>query len=241
MAENIEETLSSEIKNEDTNTGNNNGNNGGDGVAAAAVPGGDSSNESVVANEKLNFEALREAKKQAELERDEMRAQLDARNNAPAVPPKDESELEMTRREVRELKQNWKNQRDTAEANKIESQLRETYPDLDKVINKDNLELLKARDKTFSKLVNSRPSGPDDLYHRAIAAYSLIKKYGIHVEDKHVDDRARVAANMAKPRPASAAATTNSEGLAEFSAFTNMNSEERRKAVFKLARERANG
>lgn len=232
--------------NENTSIENTNGSDTSNGADNTAVSSSDSNNEpGIVANEKelnnkRNFEALREAKKQAELERDELRAQLDARSNKPKQV-ESESETDMTRREIKELKQNWRDQRDAIEGNRIEAQLRETYPDLDKVINKNNLETLKARDKTFSKLVGSKPSSPDDLYHRAIAAYSLIKKYGIHVEDNHEGDRAKVAANMAKPRPASSAATTNSEGLAEFSAFTNMNSEERRKAVFKLARERANG
>ena len=45
---------------------------------------------------------------------------------------------------------------------------------------------------------------------------------------------------MAKPRPASAASSSSSEGLSDFASFAGMNTEERRAAIFKLARERAN-
>lgn len=185
----------------------------------------------------LNFRALRNAKRKAEEERDELYSRInESKKYKPVV---NETELEKNRRDIRELKQSWQHQQDKVATENIERQLKETYPDLDNVINQDNIELLKARDANFSKMVNSSPTGPSDLYHRAIAAYSLIKKYGIHVDDKHVDARAKVAGNMAKPRPASAAATT-SEGLADFSGFVNMNKSERRKAIFTMARNRAN-
>lgn len=178
-----------------------------------------------------NFEALRESKQRIERERDELRAKLKERDSG----------VDTSREDIKELKQNWVNQRNEVESNRIESQLRETYPDLDSVINNKNIEELKKKDKNFAKMIDSSSNNPNDLYHRAVAAYSLIKKHGIYVEDNYADDRARVSDNMSKPRPASSASTRTSEGLADFAAFSDMNTEERRKAIFKLARERANG
>jgi hypothetical protein len=196
--------------------------------------------------EQINFKALREAKRAVERERDELAAKIaSSQKNTNDQPDANtstaqESEAEATKREIREIKESLRREREAAETRKIEAKLLETYPDLEKVVNMDNIEVLKARDANFAKLVASNPSSPSDLYNRAIAAYSLIKKYGIHVDDNHSDDRAKVEANMAKPRPASAASTA-SEGLADFAGFVNMNTEERRRAIFEMARKRANG
>ena len=194
-------------------------------------------------NEQINFKALRQAKKRAEKERDELAKKIEELSNAKQNEVSDdiyEDDISKTRKEIQELKQQWQQQQNQVKARTIEEKLKSEFPDLETVVNEDNIEVLKARDPNFAKIINRAPNDPDELYHRAVAAYTLIKKYGIYVKDDHKKDREKVAKNMAKPRPASAASSSTSEGLADFSDFSSMNSEERRKAIFKLARERAN-
>ena len=196
-------------------------------------------------NDQINFKALRQAKKQAERERDELAAKIKELNsiNKSNVSEDDdvyEDDITKTRKDIQDLKRQWTAQQNQVKAQNIEQKLKAEFPDLESVVNEDNIEVLKARDPSFAKIINRAPSDPDELYHRAVAAYTLIKKYGIYVKDNHVKDRARVEKNMAKPRPASAASSSSSEGLSDFASFAGMNIEERRHAIFKLARERAN-
>ena len=189
----------------------------------------------------VNFRKLRIAKNKAEEERDELYGRL-ARidRERESAPRKNETEAQANKREIREIKNERRMERNIAETRNIENRLKDTYPDLEEVINSDNIEKLKDLDPNFARLVRNGSKDPNDLYHRVIAAYSLIKKHGIHVSDAHAGDRARVENNMAKPRPAVAASTT-SEGLSEFAGFVNMNTEDRRRAIFEMARKRANG
>lgn len=199
-------------------------------------------------NEQLNFKALRQAKKQVEKERDELARKVETFNtvNKQEVLQDDDTyddDLSKTRKEIQELKRQWTAQQNQVKAQNIEQKLKSEFPDLETVVNEDNIEVLKARDPNFARIINRAPSDPDELYHRAVAAYTLIKKYGIHapdVKDDHKKDRDRVQKNMAKPRPSAAAASSSaSEGLSDFASFAGMNEDERRAAIYKLARERA--
>jgi len=196
-------------------------------------------------NEHLNFKALREAKKQAERQRDELAKkieELNKSNNSKISADDDiyEDDITQTRKEIQDLKSQWIAQQNQIKTKIIEEKLKSEFPDLDTVINEDNIEVLKARDPNFARIINKIPNDPDELYHRAVTAYTLIKKYGIYIEDNHEKDRARVEKNMAKPRPASAAAAKSSEGLSDFADFANLSTEERNKAIIRLAKERAN-
>jgi len=196
-------------------------------------------------NEYLNFKALRQAKKQAERERDELAKKIEelSKSNSNQVSADDdiyEDDVAQTRREIKDLKNQWIAQQNQVKTKTIEEKLKSEFPDLETVVNEDNIEVLKARDPNFARIINRAPNDPDELYHRAVAAYTLIKKYGIYIKDNHEKDRARVEKNMAKPRPASAAAAKSSEGLSDFAEFANLNSEERNRAIMRLAKERAN-
>ena len=205
-------------------------------------------------NEQINFKALRQAKKQAEKERDELALRVKELSRVREDDPydtsvdntSDDDDIDASSsnsRDIKELKRQWTAQQNQLKAKSIEEKLKSEFPDLEEVVTSDNIEVLKARDPNFAKIINRAPSDPDELYHRAVAAHTLIKKYGIYVKDNHVKDRARVEKNMAKPRPASSAsaASTSSEGLSDFSSFAGMNEDDRRQAIFKLARERADG
>ena len=201
-------------------------------------------------NTQANFKALRQAKKQAEKERDELALQIKAfnlsrKNEVARTSDTEEDDvyeddMSKTRRELKDLQNKIYAQENQVKAKSIEVKLKTEFPDLEAVVNEDNIDTLKARDPNFAKIINRAPSDPDELYHRAVAAYTLIKKYGIYVKDDHVKDRARVEKNMAKPRPAQSRTSTPSEGLADFADFVGMDDQERSKAILKLAKERAN-
>jgi len=193
--------------------------------------------------DQLNFKAMREAKRQAELERDELVAKLKQFEAAKKVEPEDDDiyddDISKTRKELNELKSQWAAQQNQARIMQIEQKLKNDFPDLEKVVNDETIEVLRTRDKEFAKIIDTAPQSTDELYNRALSAYTLIKKYGIYVEDKHKADRDRVEKNLSKPRPVSTASSSPSEGLADFAGFAGLNDEDRQKAIYQLARERA--
>jgi hypothetical protein len=200
--------------------------------------------DAVSEQNKLNIKAMREAKRKAEQERDELLnriKELETSKNKFVDDDDDlyEDDITKTKKELQELKSQWQAQQNQAKVFQIEQKLKAGFPDLEQVVNDETIEVLKARDKSFAKIIDSQPQSVDELYNRAVSAYALIKKYGIYVEDNHKADRARVEKNMSKPRPVSTAAATPSEGLADFAQFAHLNDEERSRAINKLARQRA--
>jgi len=196
-------------------------------------------------NEELNFKALREAKKQIERERDELKAQLSRATAASANSDDDlyddtsVDDISETKKELKELKNQWSAYQNQTKVVQIEQKLKKDFPDLESVVNDDSIDLLKARDKSFAKIIDTAPRSVDELYNRAVSAYTLIKKYGIYVEDKHIADKQRVEKNLAKPRPVSSASNSVSEGLADFAEFAHLSSKDKEKAIYNLARKRA--
>ena len=215
-------------------------------VVEETVDNQEAAPEPEVDNAKLNFEALRKAKKQAEKERDELARKLkELEALKQESQPEDDldyadDEVETVKKEINTIKKTLEQERFNNEVSRIEKRLQQEFPDIEEVINEKNIEVLKARDPEFAKIVSRPPSDPSEFYHRALTAYTLINKYGIAASSPEATKNAeRLQNNMNKPKSSSAAATSKSDALSELSQFADLPPEERRRAIIKLARERA--
>jgi C-terminal processing protease CtpA/Prc len=165
-----------------------------------------------------HFKAVRDLKERAERERDEAikRAQeLEARYGSvqsqyPQSLQEEQDEIKIGNdelaegkhlkavvNEVKKLKNELKQYQSHSSTTFIESRLKMEYPDIDKVVSKENIEILSMQYPEVAATINASP----DLYNKAVSAYTLIKKLGIQPEDHYQEDRARAHINAAKPRP----------------------------------------
>lgn len=164
-----------------------------------------------------SFKELREAKNKAQRERDqavrlleEMQARQETAKQLQQQAPETDDELNIAPDEIAEGKhlskltkkiqnlekqlQNYHHQ--SAEVT-AETRLKSQYPDFDKVVSKENIEQLRSEYPELAHTLNSST----DLYTKAVSAYTLIKKFGIHQEDNFAQEREMAQKNAAKPRP----------------------------------------
>lgn len=121
-------------------------------------------------------------------------------------------------RKVKELENKLRQYEQQSTMATTEVRLKSQYPDFDKIVSKDNIDMLKdAYPELYSTIYTS-----NDLYNKAVSAYTLIKKLGIHREDTHIAEKALVQKNAAKPRPlASVAPQQGDTPLSKANAFAN--------------------
>jgi hypothetical protein len=79
-----------------------------------------------------------------------------------------------------------------------EMKLRTQFPDFDKVMTLENVQMLSASYPELARTVNTS----SDLYDKAVSAYTMIKRFGIYNEAPVGDmNKQKAIANTAKPRP----------------------------------------
>lgn len=97
------------------------------------------------------------------------------------------------------------------EAQTVEERVRLKYDDYDAVVNKKNLETLFA---TAPELVKMLKANQDDPYEQAVAAYKLMKKFGVSQEDAR-----KLKENQNKPRSVNSVGQTSA--LSQANAFSH--------------------
>ena len=80
----------------------------------------------------------------------------------------------------------------------IETKLKAAHADFDKVVTKENMNILAELDPEMYEVIQASPN----LYAKAKTAYNQIKKYGIYTEETYESDKEVVQRNSLKPRPA---------------------------------------
>lgn len=119
---------------------------------------------------------------------------------------------------IKELKEELSSYRQQTTMASVDARLKSKYPDIDAVVCKENLDTLRA---TYPELADSINAG-SDLYNKAAAAYTLIKKLGIAPEDNYVEDKIKAQKNAVKPRPlASVNPQQGDSPLSKANAFAN--------------------
>jgi len=192
-------------------------------------------NTEEVSQAELNHRALRQLKENAEKERDELRKQLEnfqkqqqsiKQSDVPqeieeeySVHPDDIVEgkhLSAVDKKVKKLEQQLKQYQEQASVVSIESRLKAEHPDFDSVVSKENIDILRT---AYPELATAIASSPD-LLSKGKAAYTLIKKFGIHQTASYAPDVNKVKENLSKPAPTSSlAAQTGESPLSKANAF----------------------
>ena len=99
-----------------------------------------------------------------------------------------------------------------------ETRLKAQFSDFDRIVSKENIESLRESYPEVAASIHANP----DLYGRAVAAYTLIKQFGIAKDQLIEADRALVQKNAAKPRPmASISPQQGDSPLSKANAFAN--------------------
>lgn len=193
-----------------------------------------------------HFKAVRQLKEKAERERDEAirrAVELEARLTGfqPAVPEIEDipignddlaegKHVKQVSSEVRKLRAELKQYQQQSASSIIEARLKMEYPDIDKVVTKENIEILTMQEPDIASTIHDS----QDLYKKAVSAYKLIKKFGIQTEDHYADDRARAQANAAKPRPLTSVSPQQGDSpLSHANAFANGLTDELRASLLK--------
>jgi len=151
----------------------------------------------------LNIRELREQKKQAERERDELRKRMEqmevsqqATSKQPSLADDDLVEWKYVKQEIDGLKKQINTYQQTSTAASAEAQLKAKYQDFDKVVTQSNIERLREQYPEIAQTLSAN----NDLYTQASAAYDIIKRYGIYNDDSFKQEKERVHQNASKPR-----------------------------------------
>ena len=107
-------------------------------------------------------------------------------------------EIRAIRRELKEAKAALNQSKNMT----IETKLKAAHADFDKVVTKENMEVLAELDPEMYDVIQASPN----LYAKAKTAYNQIKKYGIYTEESYDEDKEVVQRNSVKPRPTNAIA-----------------------------------
>lgn len=176
-----------------------------------------------------SFRELREKTKQLERERDEyMRKLQEAQTQKEEVDDTDLSigdadlaegkHLKKLQSEIKRLRKEADTNRQQSHVTQAEVRLKSQYPDFDKVVSADNINSLREEFPELAATINSN----NDIYQKAVSAYTMIKKLGIHQEPTYNPEKARIAQNVSKPKPSATIAPQKSDSpLSQANAFAN--------------------
>lgn len=181
-----------------------------------------------------SFKALREAREKAERERDvymkhalelemKYKQQEQQRKEIPIVQEEPEVDLNIDEdslvdgKHLKAVAAKIKRLESQLEQRSIEDKIRNQYPDFEKVVSAENVARLNQEYPEIAQML--RDTG--DIMSKASAAYSVIKKFGIH-KDLYQSDKAKAIANASKPRPlASVNPQQGDSPLSKANAFAN--------------------
>lgn len=181
-----------------------------------------------------SFKAIREAKEKAERERDvymkhalelemKYKQQEQDRKQIPVVQEEQEVDLDIDEdslvdgKHLKAVASKIKRLEAQLEQRSIEDKIRSQFPDFEKVVSAENVEKLNQQFPEIAQMLKDT----GDIMAKASAAYSVIKKFGIH-KDVYQSDKAKAQANAAKPRPlASVNPQQGDSPLSKANAFAN--------------------
>jgi hypothetical protein len=186
-----------------------------------------------------NFANLREARIRAERERDEAIRyiqQLQSQtNNQPqtAQQIKEDTDddfgisdddlvegrhFKNYAKKIRQLEKELKDHSKRSSEQSTEAILKARYNDFDSVVTQDNINQLRKDYPEVAESINSS----NDLYNKAVSAYTLIKRLGIHKEDLYTKEKEVAGRNSNKPRPLSSISPQQGDSpLSHANAFAN--------------------
>lgn len=206
-----------------------------------------------------NFRAIRERMQKAERERDEALkmakklSEMHEQYQKPVVQEQphdtDDSDnlgindddlvegkhLGKVAKKMRELQKQLKQYEKQSSMAATEAKLKAQYPDFDQVLSRDNIETFRYAYPELAATVDST----QDVYTKAVSAYTLIKKFGVYAPQA---ERERVAKNIAKPRPLSTVAPQQGDSpVSRANAFANGLTKDLQEQMWKEMRDARKG
>jgi hypothetical protein len=199
-----------------------------------------------------NFKALVDKNKRLERERDEAVRLAQEKQAAKVAEKVEELEEEINigndeiaegkhvkqiTKEIKKLKEELRQYKQTSTVMSEEAQLKSQYPDIEKVVSKENLDALREQDPDFAAMLDTSTN----FKAKVISAYKHIKQLGIHVEDTYQAEREMAQKNAAKPKPlASVSPQQGDSPLSKANAFANGLTPELKKQLLKEMQEARN-
>lgn len=192
---------------------------------------------------KKSFRELSAAKRKAERERDEYLRRLEEletrAHRQQATTPKEQAEEDeefhlgaddiaegkhiakvdnRAQKKIRALEERLSKYETKTNEERAEAALRSKYADFDKVVSRDNIDLLTEAYPELARTIHSN----NDLYTKAVSAYTMIKKFGIYQESPFTSEKALAMKNVAKPRPLTSVSPQQGDSpLGRANAFAN--------------------
>jgi hypothetical protein len=187
-----------------------------------------------------SFKTLREAKLKAEAERDELMrkiAELEGRSKPvqQTQTQEDDDDLNLgaddlvegkhiskiqkkSQSKIKELEERLSKYEQQGAQERTEMALKAKYQDFDKVVTPDNIAML---NEAYPEIARSLYTN-QDLYTKAVSAYTLIKKFGIYQDSPFTSEKAQAIKNVNKPRPATSLSPQQGESaLTRANAFAS--------------------
>lgn len=105
-----------------------------------------------------------------------------------------------------------------AKQQSVESRIKSQFPDFEKVVSEENIQMLNSQ---FPEIASSLRD-TSDLYSKAVSTYNIMKRFGIHRDDPHAQERIQALRNTQKPKPlASVSPQQGDSPLSKANAFAN--------------------
>lgn len=193
-----------------------------------------------------NFKSIRDAKERAERERDALMSQMLEMQSKLQEIQKSQQQSQAYQHEqqdvdidfdidseslvegkhvkkvaakIKAIEQQMKKYQAQTEEVAIEAKIKAQFPDFEKVVSRENVELL---NKQYPEIAQSLRDTPD-IYNKAAAAYTVIKNFGLYKDAApYENDRLKALNNAQKPRPlASVSPTQGDSPLSKANAFAN--------------------
>lgn len=170
-----------------------------------------------------NMALLRERARKAEAEREELIRQLQSYQQKPtqnqAQTPQEIEDISIgaddlvegkhlakLQKKIRSLEEQVTQSKQQSQSWTTEARLKHQYPDFDKVVSASNIASLSEMYPDVAKTIGDS----QDLYSKAVTAYTVIKNLGIYTDDFQ-KDKVVAAQNAAKPRPLTSIAPTQGD------------------------------
>ena len=169
-------------------------------------------------NKEKNFRELRDKVTRIERERNELAAHIKAQEQAKTVVDEDDigiapedlvegKHLKVYAKQLREMKKELDQYKQQSYEQSTEARLKAQYPDFEKVVSVEMLTKLREAYPEIAETINSAPN----LYNKATAAYTIVKKLGLYIPENYEKDQTQVAANTNKPRSSQSVAPQQGE------------------------------
>jgi len=198
-----------------------------------------SDSDEAMTPEAKNFVTLRELKRKAERERDELLAQINASKHQQSKQRFDDDEefnfndddliegkhLKKIVNKLNKVNAQLGQYQSQANMSLTESKIKKRYNDFDDVVTQENLQILAAREPEIAQSLNANP----DLYSKALTAYTMIKDLQIYVPPKAkkrianiVKESRKIDENLSMPKvAASISPQTGDSALSKASDYSD--------------------